>query len=125
LRDTPEVLVALQVKEHGLQDTVMTLDELTQGEDTKNAGAALASTAVLCHKGLTTQLARFCIARCLTAFHGIHVDALARALRQLEVDGHAKCGHFARACMALPPRSRLPLLRRAGCSKATPLMTRA
>ena len=38
-----------------------------------------------------------CIAIFHTAFHGMHVDALVRALRQLEVDGLAKCGSFLHA----------------------------
>jgi hypothetical protein len=40
-------------------------------------------------RGLTRPRVTFVLR---AAFHGIHADALACALRQLEVDGHAKCG---------------------------------
>ena len=49
---------------------------------------------VLRMEALTTRLR--CIVFACTAFHGMHVDALVCALRQLEVDGRAKCGHCLR-----------------------------
>jgi hypothetical protein len=58
-----------------MQSAVMTLDELTAGEETVGA-----------------------------AFHGLHPEALSCALRQLEADGRAKCVllcEWRAACLAL------------------------
>jgi hypothetical protein len=55
LRVASEPLARLQVKDNGMQDAVMTFDELAQGEDTKSAGAALQRRWLCNGDGLTKR----------------------------------------------------------------------
>ena len=76
----------LQVKEHGMQDAVMTLEELVEGDDTRGAGAPV----LIPRAWLIFMLTARCPLR-PADFHGMHKDALLAALRHMELDGRAKC----------------------------------
>lgn len=96
---------ALQVKENGLQDAVVTLDELAQGEDTKHAGASAAAvrpSVLLCVDTVAGLCTRFVLQRSMAS---IPTRSCARCVTwRLKAAQSASAAH---ACSALL-RSRLP-----------------
>ena len=81
-RRAPRAELKPQVRENGMGDAVMTLDELMTGEETRGAGEGLRRHRRYGPRGSRAQ----------PAFHGIHAAALVAALRRLEAAGKAKCG---------------------------------
>ena len=112
----------LQVKENGMQDAVMTLDELAQGEDTKNAGTVQqpGGALVLC-KSLTTRLSHPCTlvaSQRSTASTPMRLRARCASWRSTATPSAAAARRMSCTCLALTPCL-------AGCLKATPPTIRA
>ena len=113
LRVASEPLARLQVKDNGMQDAVMTLDELAQGEDTKSAGAALQRTWLCNGDGLTR--------RSMLRSFPRHSRGRART-RPAAAGGRRPCQVRLLCDVGL---THLLTCSLAGCSRATPQTTRA